>query len=73
MPNELSRAKKSQLTRQVIFTMQRSLERKVALLIMLNYSDFQIRDEMKITNKQLLEAKEKIKNLLLQVFEQGKI
>lgn len=71
METNISRARRSYLTRYVVFSMQQSLERKVAILFMLRYSDFQIREELKITNKQLLESKEKIKNLLIQTFNQG--
>lgn len=55
---------RSSLVRSVVNTLG-SLDKKVAILYMLRYSDFQVRQELKITIKQLKESKQRIKESLL--------
>lgn len=55
---------RSSLVRSVVNQLG-SLDKKVAILYMLRYSDFQVRQELKITIKQLKESKQRIKESLL--------
>jgi hypothetical protein len=55
---------RSSLVRSVVNTLG-DLDKKVAILYMLRYSDHQVRQELKITVKQLKESKQRIKESLL--------
>lgn len=55
---------RSSLVRSVVNTLD-DLDKKVAILYMLRYSDHQVRQELKITIKQLKESKQRIKESLL--------
>lgn len=55
---------RSSLVRSVVNTLD-DLDKKVAILYMLRYSDHQVRQELKITVKQLKESKQRIKESLL--------
>ena len=55
---------RSSLVRSVVNTLD-DLDKKVAILYMLRYSDHQVRQELKITIKQLRESKQRIKESLL--------
>lgn len=55
---------RSSLVRSVVNTLD-DLDKKVAILYMLRYSDHQVRQELKITVKQLRESKQRIKESLL--------
>lgn len=65
--NFQTRRNRIAIVRMTVLLMEKeSLERKISTLIMKNYADWEIRDELNITKKILSESMERIKQMLLE-------
>ncbi len=65
--NFQTRRNRLAIVRMTVLLMEKeSLERKISTLIMKNYADWEIRDELNITKKILSESMERIKQMLLE-------
>lgn len=65
--NFQTRRNRLAIVRMTVLLMEKeSLERKISTLIMKNYADWEIRDELNITKKVLTETMSRIKQMLIE-------
>lgn len=65
--NFQTRRNRLAIVRMTVLLMEKeSLERKISTLIMKNYADWEIRDELNITKKVLTETMGRIKQMLIE-------
>lgn len=65
--NFQTRRNRLAIVRMTVLLMEKeSLERKISTMIMKNYADWEIRDELNITKKVLTETMGRIKQMLIE-------